>query len=137
MLRLVIVAAASACALGVGCAHEEPHQAIIVHPAPVVLESRTAGGGATTTTGSERVARIQILPTKRPDRPAEVLGVIDAHVPMGEHGRANDVLRQKAAELGADAVIGVDFNHGEGHGNEPTHLSGLAIRYLDRPVTSD
>ena len=32
--------------------------------------------------------------------------------------------------MGADAVIGVEFHHGEEHG-EPTHLSGLAVRYID------
>jgi hypothetical protein len=28
-------------------------------------------------------------------------------------------------------VVGVEFHHGEGHG-EPIHLSGLAVRYLDQ-----
>ncbi len=31
--------------------------------------------------------------------------------------------------MGADAVVGVEFEHGEGQG-EPTHLSGLAVRFL-------
>ena len=28
-----------------------------------------------------------------------------------------------------DAVIGAEFEHGEG--NEPSHLSGMAVRFLD------
>jgi uncharacterized protein YbjQ (UPF0145 family) len=35
----------------------------------------------------------------------------------------------KAAQLGADAVVGVEFHHGEGEG-EPTHPSGLAVKFL-------
>lgn len=116
-----------------GCADES--QAIIVHPAPVVLEARSAGGSVPSApaidTRSE-AAQIPVLPAKRPDRPAEVVGVVDAHLPVADHERGLAVLRQKAAALGADAVIGVDFAHGEGHAGEPTHLSGLAIRYLDR-----
>jgi uncharacterized protein YbjQ (UPF0145 family) len=38
-------------------------------------------------------------------------------------------LRVKAAQLGADAVVGVEFHHGESEG-EPTHLSGLAVKFL-------
>lgn len=47
------------------------------------------------------------------------------------------VLREKAADMGADAVIGVDFQHGEGHDGEPIHLSGLAIRYLNGRIATD
>ncbi len=122
-----------------GCAHEEPSQTIVVHPSPVVVDAHTApetpiAGG---TSLGPAPSHIQVLPSKRPDRPAEVVGIVDAHVPMGDHDRALAVLRQKAAELGADAVIGVDFAHGEGHGGEPIHLSGLAIRYLRRPLAAD
>jgi hypothetical protein len=117
-----------------GCAHDEPGQTIVVHPSPIVLEAH--GGSSAMTTRSEP-SRIQVLPSKRPDRPAEVVGVVDAHVAMGDHDRALAVLREKAAALGADAVIGVDFAHGEGHGGQPIHLSGLAIRYLERPLAAD
>jgi hypothetical protein len=30
--------------------------------------------------------------------------------------------------MGADAVIGAEFEHGEG--NEPSHLSGMVVRFL-------
>lgn len=119
-----------------GCVHEEAPQAIIVHPTPVTIEARTVSTpppGADLAPGEwGDASRIQVLPTKRPDRPAEILGVVDAHLPMGDHESALALLKKKAAELGADAVIGVDFAHGEGHHGEPIHLSGLAIRYRER-----
>jgi hypothetical protein len=74
-------------------------------------------------------ARIVVLQTKHLDRPAEVVGVVDAHEEMGKHEAALWALKTKAAALGADAVVGVEFHHGEGEG-EPTHLSGLAVRFL-------
>jgi hypothetical protein len=74
-------------------------------------------------------SRVLVLQSTHLERPAEVVGVIDAHVPMGSHEAALDVVRRRAAELGADAVVGVEFHHGEGEG-QPTHLSGLAVRFL-------
>jgi hypothetical protein len=74
-------------------------------------------------------ARILVLQTKVLDRPAEVVGVVDAHEAMGHHDAALLTLRRRAAAIGADAVVGVEFHHGEGEG-EPTHLSGLAVRFL-------
>ena len=47
---------------------------------------------------------------------------------MGHHDAALDALRRKAAAMGADAVVGVEFHHSEG--GEPTHLSGLAVRFV-------
>ena len=76
-------------------------------------------------------SRILVLQSTHLDRPAEVVGVVDAHVPMGSHEAALDVVRQRAAELGADAVVGVEFHHGEGEG-QPTHLSGLAVRFIEK-----
>lgn len=121
-----------------GCAHDEPGQTIVVHPSPVVLEAHGVESSAVASASvRSEPSRVQVLPSKRPDRPAEVVGVVDAHVPMGDHDRALAVLREKAAALGADAVIGVDFAHGEGHDGQPIHLSGLAIRYLERPLAAD
>ena len=74
-------------------------------------------------------ARVVVLQGKHLDRPAEVVGVVDAHEEMGKHEAALWTLKSKAAAMGADAVVGVEFNHGEGSG-EPTHLSGLAVRFL-------
>jgi hypothetical protein len=74
-------------------------------------------------------SRILVLETSHLDRPAQVVGVIDAHEEMGKHEAALWALKTKAAALGADAVVGVEFHHGEGEG-EPTHLSGLAVKFL-------
>jgi hypothetical protein len=74
-------------------------------------------------------SRVLVLQSTHLDRPSEVVGVIDAHVAMGSHDAALDVVRKRAAAMGADAVVGVEFHHGEGEG-EPTHLSGLAVRFL-------
>ena len=72
---------------------------------------------------------ILILESKHIGRLTDVLGVVDAHEEMGRHSEALDELRREAAALGADAVLGVEFHHGEAQG-EPTHLSGLAVRFL-------
>jgi hypothetical protein len=74
-------------------------------------------------------ARVLVLQTTELSRPAEVVGVVDAHEKMGHHDEALAHLKARAAALGADAVVGVEFHHGEGEG-EPTHLSGLAVRFL-------
>lgn len=74
-------------------------------------------------------ARVLVLEGKHLPRPAEVIGVVDAHEAMGKQDAALWTLKQKAAAMGADAVVGVEFHHGEGEG-EPTHLSGLAVRFL-------
>jgi hypothetical protein len=74
-------------------------------------------------------SRILILQSTHLDRPTEVVGVIDAHLPVGNQDAAMVSLRERAAAMGADAVIGVEFHHGEAPG-EPTHLSGLAVRFL-------
>ena len=87
---------------------------------PVVPSTGNAGGDP---------ARVLVLQSKHLDRPAEVIGVVDAHEEMGKHEAALWALKNKAARLGADAVVGVEFHHGESEG-EPTHLSGLAVRFM-------
>lgn len=74
-------------------------------------------------------SHVMVLQSTHLDRPAEVVGVVDAHEEMGHHEAALDLLKRRAAQLGADAVVGVEFHHGESEG-EPTHLSGLAVRFL-------
>jgi hypothetical protein len=80
-------------------------------------------------TNSSDPARIIVLETTHLTQPAQVVGVVDAHEPVGQHEAALWVLKTKAAKLGADAVVGVEFHHGPGEG-EPTHLSGLAVRFM-------
>ena len=75
-------------------------------------------------------SRVLILQSTHLDRPAEVVGVVDMHEAMGNQDQALAAMRRRAAAMGADAVVGVEFHHGESDG-EPTHLSGLAVRFID------
>ena len=72
---------------------------------------------------------ILVLVDKRVDRPTEVVGVLDFHSAATSEDKGFDELRARAASMGAEAVIGAEFEHGEG--NEPSHLSGMAVRFLD------
>lgn len=85
--------------------------------------------GAAASFGPSDPSRVLILQGTHLDRPAKVVGVVDAHEEMGKHDGALHTLQAKAAQLGADAVVGVEFHHGEAQG-EPTHLSGLAVKFL-------
>jgi hypothetical protein len=60
------------------------------------------------------------------DRPSEVIGVVDVAVAVGDRDASLAMVRRRAAEMGADAVVGVEFRPGD-HGG-PTHVSGLAVR---------
>jgi len=73
--------------------------------------------------------RVQVFVDKRIPRPTEVLAVFDFHSDATSADKGFDELRARAAAIGADAVIGAEFEHGEG--SEPSHLSGMAVRYLD------
>jgi hypothetical protein len=93
------------------------------------------GNGTDSTTSSRTTgaghdpAKVLVLQGSHLDRPAEVVGVVDAHLKVGDQDAALAALRRRAAEMGADAVVGVEFHHGEGP-SEPIHLSGLAVRFL-------
>ena len=78
----------------------------------------------------ERAARVLILQNEDAGRPSEVLGIVDVHQQSGQQDRALQELRIRAAALDADAVVGVEFHHGE-HAGESTHLSGTAVRFRD------
>ena len=78
-------------------------------------------------------SQVAILQTTKLDHYAEVVGIVDMHEAMGGERAALQRLRERASAMGADAVIGVEFHHGEGEG-EPTHLSGLAVRYVAPPA---
>jgi hypothetical protein len=141
-VRALLLAAASLAALA-GCAseyHPEYHPQTTTSYQQVVSYGTTvfAVGAAptavsdapeTATPARGNASHVLVLQSTHLDRPSEVVGVIDTHVPMGSHEAALDLLRRKAAAMGADAVVGVEFHHGEGEG-QPTHLSGLAVRFL-------
>lgn len=74
-------------------------------------------------------ANVQVVPGGL-SCPTEVLGIVDVHEPVHDTAEALDLLKRRAALLGAEAVTGVEFEHGEG-GSEKTHLSGTAVRCRD------
>jgi uncharacterized protein YbjQ (UPF0145 family) len=87
----------------------------------------------------EAAKKMLVLQAQDAGRPTEVIGVIDVHEPTGEHDAALQTLRQRAALIGADAVLGIEFHHedegGGDHKDIETHLSGLAVRF--RPVLQE
>jgi uncharacterized protein YbjQ (UPF0145 family) len=79
---------------------------------------------------SAAASRIRVIQNDQLECPSEVLGLVDIHQPVKTEDEALNVLKRKASKLRADAVIGVEFHHGE-PGEEPTHLSGMAVRCND------
>ncbi|HSQ64631.1 MAG TPA: hypothetical protein VLM85_15515 [Polyangiaceae bacterium] len=78
-----------------------------------------------------KAAKVQVLEnTSGLGCPTEVIGLVDVHEPVKTVDQALRELRLDAARLGAQAVVGVEFHHGE-PGEEPTHLSGQAVRCND------
>jgi hypothetical protein len=121
-----------------GCAEEPQAPALIAYPVTYEIRAQVAPAPAPDHHESEsaavdpsRARRVLLLQGRKLDRPAEVVGVVDAHEPSGREDVAFQRLQERAAALGADAVVGIDFHHGEGRG-EPLHLSGLAVRFLER-----
>lgn len=139
LLGLVLVA---------GCAEESQAPTMIAYPVPYAaayeVRTQVTAGAAPTAIPEHhehedegaavdlsRARRVLLLQGRKLDRPAEVVGVVDAHESSGREEVAFLRLQERAAALGADAVVGIDFHHGEGRG-EPLHLSGLAVRFLER-----
>jgi uncharacterized protein YbjQ (UPF0145 family) len=77
-----------------------------------------------------KAANVKVLETDNLGCPVEALGPVDVHRKMETTSQALEGLKRRAAALGADAVLHVEFEHGEG-GKEPTHLSGMAVRCND------
>ena len=75
-----------------------------------------------------------LVTTEMLDRSTILLAVLDFHASVDSEDKGFDELRRRAAELGADAVMHAEFEHGEE--GEESHLSGMAVRYAppdDRP----
>ncbi|MGH7280401.1 MAG: hypothetical protein ACRELY_02670, partial [Polyangiaceae bacterium] len=78
-----------------------------------------------------RASKIRVLESNEGmGCPMEVIGLVDVHEPVKTVDQALRELRLDAARLDAEAVVGVEFHHGE-PGEEPTHLSGEAVRCND------
>src|SRR5262245_9302716 len=65
-------------------------------------------------------------PSCAPGNTCHILEVVDLHTQATSEDKGFDELRVRAASLGADAVIGAEFEHGDG--DEPSHLSGMIVR---------
>jgi uncharacterized protein YbjQ (UPF0145 family) len=74
--------------------------------------------------------KVKIIQNDHVECPTELVGLVDIHEPVESVDRALAILRRKAAKMGGEAVLGVEFHHGE-PGEEPTHLSGMAVRCKD------
>jgi uncharacterized protein YbjQ (UPF0145 family) len=74
--------------------------------------------------------KVKVIQNEHADCATELVGLVDIHEPVESVDRALEVLRRKAAKMGAEEVVGVEFHHGE-PGEEPTHLSGMAVRCKD------
>jgi hypothetical protein len=121
-MRIPLMLIVSIFAVGCGAASPDAR--------PVMANRTLPGTAAMQQTDASNVL---VLETTKLDRYAEVVGVVDVHEAMGDERAALLSLREKAAAMGANAVIGVEFHHGEGEG-EPTHLSGMAVRFVAPPV---
>jgi len=109
-------------------------------PAPMALEGNASRPPADKDKDDEplptdpavvaKAASVKVLNNESLGCASEALGPVDVHKKMKNTQQALDELKLRAAALGADAVIGVDFEHGEG-GSAPTHLSGMAVRCRD------
>ena len=85
------------------------------------------GDGDRTSTPSviAAAAQVRVLPG-RLECVSEVLGLVDVHEAVKGESEALELLKRRAAALGAEAVTNVEFEHGEG--GPRTHLSGTAVR---------
>jgi hypothetical protein len=97
--------------------------------APVTTAPVTTVPVATAPMMTPAVRSVIVLVDKRVDRPTELLAVFDFHSAATSEDKGFDELRMHAAAIGADAVIGAEFEHGDDGG--PSHLSGMAVRFLD------
>jgi uncharacterized protein YbjQ (UPF0145 family) len=57
----------------------------------------------------------------------DIVEVVDIHTRATSQDKGFDELRARAAGEGGDAIIGAEFEHGDG--NEPSHLSGVIVRF--------
>ncbi len=73
---------------------------------------------------------VKVYPDKDVGRMTEVVGVLDFHTDASTADKGFEQLKARAAALGADAVIGAEFEHGDP--GEKSHLSGMAVRFIDR-----
>lgn len=77
----------------------------------------------------EKARKVRVIPDHDIGCVTEALGLVDVHEKTSTTEHALDLLRIEAARLGAEAVVGVEFEHADG--KAATHLSGTAVRCRD------
>jgi uncharacterized protein YbjQ (UPF0145 family) len=139
-MRLVVPLAAIA--LLAGCASTQARPDFPEAPPPTTASSEATEASSEAAEIAEERAiindpaiiaageKVRIIQNDHLECPSEVLGLVDIHEEVKNQDQALTVLKRKAAKMGAQAVIGVEFHHGE-PGEEPTHLSGMAVRCND------
>ncbi len=90
----------------------------------------------------QAVDHVRVVQNPDSGEPTTVLAVLDIHEDTGNQDLALRALKERAALLGADAIVGVEFHHEDPVGGSKeieTHLSGVAVRskrvLVDRPYT--
>jgi uncharacterized protein YbjQ (UPF0145 family) len=73
-------------------------------------------------------AKVEVFEAATLKEATEVLGVVDVHEPGHNDKQGLEIMRERAAAMHADAVIGVEFHRDD---KDFTDLSGLAVRYHD------
>ena len=126
---LRIISAAALASLAACVQTPPPANPVVVTSQTTVVAGEAADEAAPAPAPTAAARSVQVLVDRRIDRPTEVVGVLDFHSDAQDENKGFDELRARAAALGADAVIGAEFEHGDGDG--PSHLSGMAVRFLD------
>ena len=72
-------------------------------------------------------SKVLVVETGHLDHPGEVVAVLDVQDAKDTHDSGIMLLKERAAELGADAVVSVEFHRGEA--GRPARASGLAVRF--------
>ena len=131
MKNIAIVCALVASAWGLACTDSK----VVEAKAPTVenTENKYAKESEEPVTPEleAKAAKVKVLQSSEGlGCASEVLGIVDVHEPVKTVDQALHELRLDAARLDAEAVVGVEFHHGE-PGEEPTHLSGQAVRCND------
>lgn len=109
-----------------GCVPPPP--ATTTSPVYVASSTTVVANPVTPAEASEPATRsVVVFVDKRIGRATEVIGVLDFHSDADSQDKGFDELRARAAAMGADAVIGAEFEHGA---NDQSHLSGIAVRFL-------
>lgn len=109
--------------------------AVVLHSQATLVctDAPSTTGGVVTphheTTIEERTERVLVTSGDDPGRAAEVIAVVDVSGAQASGAEGLWLLRRRAAELHADAVVGVELHRGTRRG--PARLSGLAVRYLE------